>query len=31
MNGCEEYIIYELHHKLVEAEECPGCGKKTLL
>jgi len=31
MNGCEECIIYELHHKLVEAEECPGCGKKTLI
>lgn len=31
MNGCEKCIVYELHHNLVEAEECPGCGKKTLI
>ena len=29
-NGCEGCVIDELRHNLFEADECPGCGKKTL-
>lgn len=31
MNGCEECVVYQLRHNLNEADECPGCGKKTLV
>lgn len=31
MNGCEGCIVYEIRHDLTEAEECPECGKKTLV
>ncbi len=31
MNGCEECVVYKLRHNLAEAEDCPGCGKKTLV
>lgn len=31
MNGCEECIVYCIHHNLNETEECPVCGKKSLV
>lgn len=31
MNGCTECIVYQIHHNMIEADECPGCGKKTLV
>ena len=30
MYGCEECIVYALNNNLIEPEECPECGKKTL-
>ena len=30
MNGCEECIVYEIRHNMLEAGECLGCGKKSL-
>ena len=31
MNGCEECIVYQIRHNMCECEECPGCGKNTLV
>ena len=31
MNGCKECIVYQIRHNMCEGEECPGCGKKTLV
>ena len=31
MNGCEECIIYMIQHNMCESDECPGCGKQTLI
>lgn len=31
MNGCEGCVVYGLRHNMTETEECPGCGKKTLV
>ena len=30
MNGCEECIVYEIRHNMLEAGECLGCGKKSM-
>ena len=29
-NGCEECIVYKIHHNLAEPEICPECGHKSL-
>ena len=31
MNDCEECIVYQIRHNKCVGEECPGCGKKTLI
>ncbi len=31
MNGCKECSIYQIRHNMCECEECPGCGKNTLV
>ena len=29
-NGCEECIVYRIHHNQIEPEICPECGHKSL-